>query len=306
MIYVGIDIAKLNRFASALSSEGEVLIEPFKFTNDGDGFQLLVSKLESFDSDSIIIGLESTTHYGDIVRYPVASSFNVRVLNPIKPSTIRKNNIRKTKTDKVDTYIIAKTLMMQDSYRFMTHYDLDLIDLKTLGRFRQKTIKQRTRLKIQLTTYMDETFPELQYFIKSGLHQKSVYALLKEAPTAKAVASMHITHMAFLLEVSSQGHFSKEDAKALRVLTQMSVGASYSALSIQVTQTISQIELLDSQLDSVEREMTDIMMVIFTASPILINCLLLPDWIRLFISPETSKLPGLECRSEAHEFCGKI
>ena len=261
MIYVGIDIAKLNHFASAISSEGEVLIEPFKFTNDGDGFQLLVSKLESFDSDSIIIGLESTAHYGDnLVRYLVASSFNVCVLNPIKTSTMRKNNIRKTKTDKVDTYIIAKTLMMQDSYRFMTYYDLDLMDLKTLGRFRQKTIKQRTRLKIQLTTYVDETFPELQYFFKSGLHQKSVYALLKEAPTAEAVASMHMTHMAHLLEVSSHGHFSKEDAKALRVLAQKSVGASDSALSIQVTQTISQIELLDSQLESIEREMTDIMM----------------------------------------------
>ncbi len=88
MIYVGIDIAKLNHFASAISSEGEVLIEPFKFTNDCDGFHLLVSKLESLDSDSIIIGLESTAHYGDnLVRYLVAGSFNVCVLNPIKTST---------------------------------------------------------------------------------------------------------------------------------------------------------------------------------------------------------------------------
>jgi transposase len=45
--------------------DGEILIQPFKFTNDGDGFQLLVSKLESFDKSSIIIGLESTAHYGD-------------------------------------------------------------------------------------------------------------------------------------------------------------------------------------------------------------------------------------------------
>ena len=65
--------------------------------------------------------------------------------------------------------------MMQESLRFVTFYDLDLMDLKALGRFRQKTIKQRTRLKIQLTSYVDEIFPELQYFFKSGLHQKSVY-----------------------------------------------------------------------------------------------------------------------------------
>ena len=32
---------------------------------------------------------------------------------------MRKNNVRKTKTDKVDTFVIAKTLMMQDSLPFM-------------------------------------------------------------------------------------------------------------------------------------------------------------------------------------------
>ena len=65
MIYVGIDIAKLNHCAAAVSSESEILIAPFKFTNDADGFHLLISKLESFDKDSTIIGLESTAHYGD-------------------------------------------------------------------------------------------------------------------------------------------------------------------------------------------------------------------------------------------------
>lgn len=260
MIYVGIDIAKLNHFASAISSDGEILIEPFQFSNDADGFQLLISKLDSFDKDSLIIGLESTAHYGDnLVRYLVASFYKVCVLNPIKTSSMRKNNIRKTKTDKVDTYIICKTLMMQDHLRFVSFYDLDLMDLKALGRFRQKTMKQRTRLKIQLTSYLDEVFPELQYFFKSGLHQKSVYALLKEAPTPETIASMHMTHLAHLLKSTFHGHFDKETAQQLRVLAKKSVGASDSALSIQVTHTISQIELLDSQLEKVEAEMTEIM-----------------------------------------------
>lgn len=259
MIYVGIDIAKLNHFASAISSDGEELIKPFKFTNDNDGFQLLISKLAPLDKGSPIIGLESTAHYGDnLVRYLVAKNYKVCVLNPIKTSTIRKNNIRKTKTDKVDTYIICKTLMMQESLRFVTFYDLDLMDLKALGRFRQKTIKQRTRLKIQLTSYMDEIFPELQYFFKSGLHQKSVYALLKEAPTPEAIASMHMTHLAHLLKVNSHGRFDKEMAQQLRVLAQKSVGVNDSSLSIQINHTIEQIELLDSQLFHTELEMANL------------------------------------------------
>ena len=259
MIYVGIDIAKLNHFAAAISSDGEILIEPFKFTNDYDGFYLLLSKLAPLDQNSIIIGLESTAHYGDnLVRFLISKVFKVCVLNPIQTSFMRKNNVRKTKTDKVDTFVIAKTLMMQDSLRFMTLEDLDYIELKELGRFRQKLMKQRTRLKIQLTSYVDQVFPELQYFFKSGLHQKSVYALLKEAPTPNAIASMHMTHLAHLLEVASHGHFDKEKARELRVLAQKSVGINDSPLSIQITHTIEQIELLDSQLFSTELEMANI------------------------------------------------
>ena len=259
MIYVGIDIAKLNHFAAAISSDGEILIEPFKFTNDADGFQLLVSKLESFDKNSIIIGLESTAHYGDnLVRFLINKAFKVCVLNPIQTSSMRKNNVRKTKTDKVDTFVNAKTLMMQDSLRFMTLDDLDYIELKELGRFRQKLVKQRTRLKIQLTSYVDQVFPELQYFFKSGLHQNSVYALLKEAPTPTAIASMHMTHLAHILEVASHGHFGKEKARELRVLAQKSVGVNDSSLSIQITHTIEQIELLDSQLFHTELEMANL------------------------------------------------
>lgn len=259
MIYVGIDIAKLNHFAAVISSDGEILIEPFKFTNDYDGFYLLLSKLAPLDQNSIIIGLESTAHYGDnLVRFLISKDFKVCVLNPIQTSSMRKNNVRKTKTDKVDTFIIAKTLMMQDSLRFMTLDDLDYIELKELGRFRQKLVKQRTRLKIQLTSYVDQVFPELQYFFKSGLHQNSVYALLKEAPTPTAIASMHMTHLAHLLEVASHGHFGKEKARELRVLAQKSVGVNDSSLSIQITHTIEQIELLDSQLFHTELEMANL------------------------------------------------
>ena len=259
MIYVGIDIAKLNHFAAAISSDGEILIEPFKFTNDYDGFYLLLSKLAPLDQNSIIIGLESTAHYGDnLVRFLIGKDFKVCVLNPIQTSSMRKNNVRKTKTDKVDTFVIAKTLMMQDSLRFLTLDDLDYIELKELGRFRQKLVKQRTRLKIQLTSYVDQVFPELQYFFKSGLHQNSVYALLKEAPTPTAIASVHMTHLAHLLEVASHGHFGKEKARELRVLAQKSVGVNDSSLSIQITHTIEQIELLDSQLFHTELEMANL------------------------------------------------
>lgn len=259
MIYAGIDIAKLNHYASAIDSDGVVLIEPFEFLNDNAGFYTLLSKLNSFELDDIIIGLESTAHYGNnLVSFLVTKGLHVCVINPIQTATLRKNNIRKTKTDKVDTLVIAKAVALMDHPRFVTLYDIALMQLKNLGRFRMKLVKQRSRTKIQLTAYLDQVFPELQYFFKSGIHQKTVYAILKEAPSATRIASMHLTHLKNLLVSNSHGHFKKETALELRVLAQKSVGTADRSLSIQITQSIAQIELLDSQLDAVESEMKDI------------------------------------------------
>ena len=89
MIYAGIDIAKLNHFASVLSSDGKVLVEPFKFTNDNDGFCKLLAVLNKYDKSSLIIGLESTAHYGNnLVEFLVNRQFQVAVINPIQTSSM--------------------------------------------------------------------------------------------------------------------------------------------------------------------------------------------------------------------------
>ncbi len=259
MIYVGIDIAKKNHFASVLSSDGEVLVEPFEFSNDDDGFNRLISNLDSFEKNNLIIGLESTAHYGNnLVHFLYSLHYKVCVINPIQVSSMRKNNIRKTKTDKVDTYLIVKTMML-NQHRFVTQFDIDIIRLRDFCRFRQKLIKSRTSLKIQLITYIDQLFPELQYFFKSGIHGKACYALLKESAAPKEIASMHLTHLTHLLKCASHGHFKKSTAIELRALAQKSVGIYDTSISIQVADTIEQIELLDRQLSEVHQNIETIM-----------------------------------------------
>ena len=71
-------------------------------------------------------------------------------------------------------------------------------------------MKQRTRLKIQLPSYIDQVFQELQYFFKSTVHQNSVYAILKEPTTPNAIASMHMTHLAPLLQLAYDDLFGKD------------------------------------------------------------------------------------------------
>ena len=260
MIYLGIDIAKKLHVAAAISSDGEIIFEPFEFSNDSDGFSKLLSTIQAFQKDDLIIGLESTAHYGNnLVVFLFNRGFNIAVINPIQTSAMRKNNIRKTKTDKVDALLVAKTLMLSN-FRLVSNQDIELLKLKDLCRFRQKLIKARTTVKIQLTTYVDQIFPELQYFFKSGLHHKACYALLKEASLPEDIASMHLTHLASLLNKASHGHFKKNKAQELRVLAQKSVGTGNKTISIQITQSISQVELYDRQLEEIHAEIEKTMM----------------------------------------------
>lgn len=257
MIYAGIDVAKLNHFASVVSSDGEVLVEPFEFSNDFEGFRSLSLVLDKYDREQLLVGLESTAHYGNnLVEFLVSKGYQFCVLNPIQTSVMRKGNIRNTKTDKVDTFVIAKTLMMSE-HRLFEKQDLDRLHLKNLGRSRQDLMKKRTTAKIKLTSYLDQAFPELQYFF-NGVHHKSVYALLKEAQTPEQIASMHMTHLTHLLNSASHGRFKKDKAQELRILAQKSVGSNDSSISIQITQTIEQIELLDRQIDDDEAKIEEI------------------------------------------------
>jgi len=259
MIYVGIDIAKQIHYASVINSDGEVLVKPFAFSNDHSGFQKLLKHLDSYSKEELYIGMESTAHYAEnLTCFLFTRGFKICIINPIQTSSLRKSNIRKTKTDSVDTYLIIKALTL-NHYRLYSERDYDSLQLKNLCRFRQELMKARTKVKIQLVTYVDLLFPELQYFFKSGIHGKACYALLKEQPNPDRIAKMHLTRLTNLLSKSSRGHFNQSNAVRLKELASQSVGIKNSTLSLQIFQSIQQIEMYTSQLAEVESSIQDIM-----------------------------------------------
>lgn len=260
MIYVGIDIAKQNHFAAAMTADGEVLIQPFGFTNNSEGFTLLLSKLKTFDKENLLIGLESTAHYCEnLICHLYDQGYRIAVINPIQTATLRKANIRKTKTDKVDTLLIIKSMIV-NSPRIFTKTDIVSIRLKSLCRFREKTKKSKARLKIQLVSYVDVLFPELQYFFKSGIHINTCYELLKKHSAPNDIAALHLTYLGNLLQKASHGRFGKEEAIALKGLAKSSVGTGNTIVSIQITQSISQIELLEKQIIELDETIKSIML----------------------------------------------
>ena len=253
MIYVGIDIAKNTHWASAMNSDGEILLEPFSFHNNNEGFQKFISKLSSFDKQKMLIGLESTAHYGEnIISYLFNLDYKIGIINPIQTSNLRKSNIRKTKNDKVDTFIIIKSLTL-NNYNLVTTRDINNIKLKGLSRSRHNLIVMRSRSKIQLASFIDQLFPELNMFFKGNLHLNVSYQLLKEYSSPKDISSLHLTKLSNILHDNSHGRYNKEDAIRLRELAKNSVGIDNPTLSLQIKQAILQIELYTEQIEEVEK-----------------------------------------------------
>jgi len=253
MIYVGIDIAKTNHYASIVNySTGEVIEKPFLVTNDKIGFNLLYSKIKDFDKDKILIGLESTAHYGNnLIFYFHDKQFKLGIINPIQTATLRKTRIRKVKNDKVDSMLICEALSL-GYYNLLSDYDIKLLEIKSLCRFHKDLKDKASEAKIQLKTYVDQLFPELNGFFKDNLDIKTAHELLKLYQSPQNIAKVNLTKLTNLLVNSSHGRYDKSRAIELKKLASNSVGINNYALCIQIKMTIELIELLESQIKDIE------------------------------------------------------
>lgn len=259
MTFIGIDIAKSIHFASAVNSDGEVLVNPFSFENSKKGFDLFISKFKSFDLDNCLVGLESTGHYGDnLICFLFPKGFKIGIINPIQTNSLRSSNIRKTKNDKIDTFLIAKCLQL-GNFSLMQEKDINIIKLRTLCRFRFDIIQSQTRLKTQLTTCLDLLFPELDNFFKGNLHLKTSYALLEKYSSPKEISNARIDTLTKLLATTSRGHYSYDDAVNLKSISKNSIGIENPAISIQVKCLINQLTLLKEQISSIDKNIKEIM-----------------------------------------------
>lgn len=259
MIYIGIDVAKNSHFASAVNSDGSVIVSPFAFSNTKDGFELFLSKFKEFKISECFVGLESTGHYSDnLVAFLYSKNYKIGIINPIQTDALRNANIRKTKNDKIDTFLIAHCLIL-GKYSLFSKKDMRLVNLRTLCRFRFDIVQSRTKLKTQLTGCIDLIFPELYNFFKGNLHLKCSYSILSRFASPQVISKTRIDTLTKALAIPSRGAYSYTEAISLKKLAKNTIGIDNPAISIQVKYLISQINLLSNQIDNIDIQIKSIM-----------------------------------------------
>ena len=262
MIHVGIDVAKGKHDCFISNSDGEVLFDSFTILNNQAGFDELFSKISSVTDDlsNVKVGLEATGHYSNnVLGFILRKGLTAYVINPLHSSLFRKSlSFRKTKTDKIDSRIIAAMLATDLSLMpySATLYHNDC--LKSLSRYRFRKIQERSQIKVSISRLVTILFPELEKLVKD-VNSTSVYALLTEFPGATYIAEAHLTHLTNILHKSSMGRYGKEKAIEIRNAARNSIASENRSQSLELKLEISLIQSLDDVISEIESEIEKLM-----------------------------------------------
>jgi transposase len=159
---VGIDIGKRKHAATALSPQGEVIARLASFPNTRQGVDRLEKDVlrKAGGPGKVLVGMESTGHYWMCVYHELARrGYACVVLNPLQTNARSKVNIRKTRTDKIDSGTIAR-LILSGEAKATRIPDPRTAELRLLVRHQRRLIHASGDMERYAHTLVDRIFPE--------------------------------------------------------------------------------------------------------------------------------------------------
>lgn len=257
MYLVGIDISKYKHDCFILKETGEVVLNPFSISNNQDGFQSLLTVLNSLNPhEEIRIGFEATSHYSlNLKLFLEKAHHSFMEFNPLLLTKFNKSQtLRRTKTDAIDSISIARWLMTVDYKPYPVGF-YHIYSLKSLTRLRDSLVKQRSFYIVKLTNVLDHTFPEFKPFFVNRFSKTALY-LLETYGSAENMAQMNPSSYENLRKIS-RGKFSMQKFIKLKELAANTVGADNEIFSLQLqslltlyNQCAKEVERLEEQIIS--------------------------------------------------------
>lgn len=260
MYLVGIDIGKLEHtFCIMNRATGELLVEPTKFKNTLEGFQLLLNSIPSTSKDNLLIGMEDTGHYHfALLRYLLERHFTVALINPVTTNLTRKIHGGITKTDNLDTITICDVLCSNQkykAYRISKFNSFDMYEQKQLTRHHHDLKETRTQLLNKLQKSIDIVFPEYNSLFK-GKYSKAYNRILKTFGSADAIAHADIRNLRKCFE-NGRGSRIKLTAEQLKEAAINSIGIPFEVEVINIKNLLAQVELLNQQLHDIDKKIEE-------------------------------------------------
>ena len=250
MYFVGIDISKFKHDCAIIDELGDVITSSWSFNNDCEGFSLFRDLLNALDGEKKI-GFESTGHYGhNLKMFLESNNFSFMEFNPLLISRfVRSKSLRKTKTDTLDAQSIAQYLMTVEYKPYPpSFYHMD--KLKSLIRFRDSLVRQRSRQLVELTNILDKVFPEFKPFFEGRFSATALY-ILANYQSPERIGNMNAKSYE-ILRKKSRGRFTMAKFVQLKSLAKNTVGRSDDFLLQQMDMLLDIQAQLDAKISEVE------------------------------------------------------
>ena len=168
MISVGIDVAKGKSTVCILKPYGEIVSKPFDISHVEKDLGELAAMLLRFD-DEVKVVMEATGIYHlPVLTYLQERGLFVAVINPYLMKVYRSGDLRKAKTDKIDSRIIANYGI--EHWFTMTEFQAsdDVYgELKMLGQQYRHYMKLHIMSLHELTHLLDYTMPGIKGMLAS-------------------------------------------------------------------------------------------------------------------------------------------
>lgn len=250
MYFIGIDISKFKHDCAVIDDSGKIITPSWSFTNDCEGFLQFKILLYSLDAETRI-GLESTGHYGTNLKlFLEANSFSFMEFNPLLINRfVKSKSLRKTKSDSIDCVMIARYLMTVEYKPYPSSF-YHIEKLKSLTRFRDSLVRQRSRQLVELTNILDKIFPEFKPFF-GGKFSATALHILANYSSPEKIANMNVKSYDALRKLS-RGRFSTTAFTRLKLLAKNTVGNTEDFLLQEMKIVLELYSQLDSKIDETE------------------------------------------------------
>jgi len=251
---VGIDIGKRKHAATAVSPKGATITKLKSFENNRNGVDQLERHvlIPATASHKPMIAMEATGQYWNALHDELQRrGYSCVVLNPIQTNARGRNQIRKTKTDLVDSGLIARTILSGDA-RWTIVPDEAMFELRLLVRHRWRLIRIHGIILRYAISLLDRVFPEFEgIFCKPFL--PSIRQLIRDVGITPLALVGNRKMVQIVLERASRKRFSQEKIDLLLSRAKESIGTQ------QGDKTVNhQFRMIVDYLDFVEKQVKEI------------------------------------------------
>jgi len=214
-LYVGIDVSK-DKFDTCVKDEfGNIVMPARSYENNLDGMNKLVSDLRKIPAkpSMFLIGLEATgIYHRNLMFFLLERDLHVKEFNPLELSGLKNSRIRKTKTDKIDSEIIAdgiKLYSMTNTSRCINGKDHS--QMKEFGIIYHRLTENIILIKTRLRSNLSQLCPGYDNNF-SNIMSKSSQQILKKAMKITNIFDISDDEMKAILK---KNYLSLEKAESL-------------------------------------------------------------------------------------------